>query len=188
MVREMNTMTEEPQPVTDLPIPIRRRPVKLSRVARRPLLKEALRLFLEEVSVNKIAQRLELHKNTIYLWAAQGGWHVLRQKIFAQDVNKIANVVQDMKERHLKITRAIQTAMEDKLRRKVVKITVPDALKAMEHEARLLVPESYNPQSAAVAQITTITNVPNFVQLLEQAKKEKAEEQADGTSLTNQRS
>lgn len=172
---------ENPQPQLpqfDLPIPIRRR-AKLSRVARKPLQKEALRLFLEEVPMTAIARRLQLSRDTLHYWAAKGGWYVLRQKVFAKDLQKTSNFVRDMKERHLKITRAIQTAMEDKLRRKVVKITVLDALKAMEHEARLLVPESYNPQTIASAQVTTTTDVPNFVQLLEEAKKEKKEEQAD---------
>lgn len=169
-------MPEEPQPVFDLPIPTGRRPIRLSRTISKALQKEALRLFLEEVTMGTIAKRLQVSRDSISKWCAKGGWYVLRQKIFAEDLQRVGDAVRGMKERHLKITRAIQTAMEDKLRRKVVKITVPDALKAMEHEARLLIPESYNPQTVAAVQVNTISNVPNFVQLLEQAKKEKEEE------------
>lgn len=129
---------------------------------------EALRLFLDGVSYAEIARRLGLNRKTPMEWAIKGGWLVKRQKLRDQTGQKVADNVREMRDRHIKITKAIQAAVINEIRNGTLKLTAGDGLKSMEHEARLLLPENYT------TQINNNISPESFISLLEEAKKEDA--------------
>jgi len=128
---------------------------------------EALRLFLEGVSYAQIARRLGLDRKTPMEWAVKGGWIVKRQKLRDETGLKVADNVREMRDRHIKITKAIQAAVINQLREGELKLTAGDALKALEHEARLLTPENFT------TQINNNISPESFIDLLQSAKKEE---------------
>jgi hypothetical protein len=101
-------------------------------------------------------------------WSNAGGWLVKRNKLRDKGSQQIADNVREMRERHIKITKAIQAAVINQLREGGLKLNAGDALKALEHEARLLMPENYT------TQINNNISPESFIDLLQEAKKEDA--------------
>jgi transposase-like protein len=132
---------------------------------------EALRLYLEGVSYSEIARRLGLNRKTPMEWAIKGGWIVKRQKLRDKAGQTVADNVREMRDRHIKIAKAIQAAVINEIRSGTLKLTATDGLKSMEHEARLLTPENYT------TQINNNISPESFISLLEEAKREDASKQ-----------
>lgn len=107
---------------------------------------EALRLFLEGVSYSKIARRLSTTRQTVGEWSQKGGWIIKRQKLDEGAEQKVYDFVREMRERHINITKAIQGKMIRELKKETSKVTINDGLKAMEHEAKLTMPQNFNLQ------------------------------------------
>lgn len=136
----------------------------------KPLVAEVCRLYLEGVPNSEIARRYGLTRTTIFHWARKGGWEIKRKLLREKDTQVVFKDVNEMKERHIRISKAIQRELLQNMAQKKAKVTVADAIRAMEHEAHLTIPESYNP---TIQTNTQINNSLNLVNLLNEAKREK---------------
>ena len=145
------------------------RPIKSQN---RALVNEALRLYLDGVPFSKIAKKTGVCRRTIAEWSFKNNWSYKRKQLEEKDSQKIINSIQEMKERHIKISKGIQGLFVERLKTKQIKINILDALKAMEHEARLLMPESFSIPGVQV-QNNTQVNAEKFITLINEAKEER---------------
>jgi len=160
---------EKPQIQPEIAIQIKKRQYHIGRD--KYIKNEALRLYLQPVSNSKIAQKLGVNRKTIMAWAQEGGWEVKRKKLEEKTGQNVVDSVKEMKERHIKITKAIQAAVINQIREGKLKLTATDGLKALEHEARLLMPENYS------TQINNNISPESFINLLQEAKAEEIAKQ-----------
>jgi IS30 family transposase len=137
---------------------------------------EALRLFLEGVSYSKIAKRLNTTRQTIGGWSQKGGWIIKRQKLDDGAEQRVYDFVKEMRERHIKITKAIQAKMIEELRKENAKITVNDGLKAMEHEAKLIMPENFSLQVNTQINNLDVTQILKIAQESDERRRKRRPE------------
>ena len=109
--------------------------------------REALRLYLEGVSCSQIARSLETSRQTIMSWVIKGGWKIKRDKLRANTEQKTVDKISEIKDRHVKIAKAIQAQMIKNLQDGNLKVSTTDGLKAMEHEAKIIIPENFGNQT-----------------------------------------
>jgi hypothetical protein len=84
-----------------------------------------------------------------------------------------------MKERHIKIARAIQGLMVKKIQEGELKISTADGLKAMEHEARIMMPVNFNMNISQ--ENTEVNQVLQIAQWAEEKKKNAKTRKPDKT-------
>jgi hypothetical protein len=142
------------------------------------LIQEAMRLYLEGVKEAEIARRLKVSRQSVWIWRIEGGWEYRRAQI-TKDTDKIYDSVKEMKERHIKIARAIQGLMVKKIQEGELKISTSDGLKAMEHEAKIMMPENFS--ISINQQNTEVNEVLQIAQWAEEKKKNAKTKRPDKT-------
>lgn len=104
---------------------------------------EAQMLFLMDMPIDQIAKKVGVHDVTVNRWASGMGWREARKQIAEQVTKKMQEAVTEMKERHLKLSKAIQIKGVQTLQKEDSEVRPTEMLLAMKHEKEMVQPTEY---------------------------------------------
>lgn len=131
---------------------------------------EAESLYMQGMAKDAIAKEIHVADLTLDRWEKALSWKDRRKLVDEEISRKISASVVETKERHIKISRAIQAIFAQQINDK--KVAVGDVIRSMQHEKDWIEPSNYNPiiNLKNNTQINVDANIHQLVELVEKAQ------------------
>jgi hypothetical protein len=112
----------------------------------RKIVELAEEMFLHYTPFSVIARKLGVSRWTVSLWCTKGGWQEKRRILEDKTSQKLGKKVEEWKDRAMKLTNTIIGTFAQDLKQGKAEVSENGALKAIELQGKIVLPESFNPQ------------------------------------------
>ena len=104
---------------------------------------QAQMMFLMDIPIDQIAKEISVSDVTVNRWAKGMGWREARKQIADRVSKTLQDTVTEMRERHVKITRAIVSKGIQTLQKEDTEVRPGEIVMALKHEKEMIQPTEF---------------------------------------------